>query len=75
MIRKPASDIDAAANQERLPGAGFCLVMVILSNPMESRAAGREPHRKDPKSTPGVIVLAWGSPGNPANPDIIALSA
>jgi hypothetical protein len=77
MIRKPASDIDAAANEERLPGAGFCLVCLViagLSNPMDSRAAGQEPDRKNPKGTPGFIVLAWGSPGDPADPDIMALS-
>ena len=75
MIRKPASEIDVAANQERLSGAGFCLVMVGLSKPVHSRAAGQAPDSKDAKSTPGFIVLAWGSPGGPADPDIIALSA
>ena len=75
MIRKAASDIDVAANQKRLPGAGFCLVIVGWSNPMDSCASEREPDGKDPKSTPGFIVLAWGLPGDLADPDIIALSA
>jgi hypothetical protein len=77
MIRKPASDIDAAANYERLPGAGFCVVIVGLSNPMDCRAAGREPDRRDSKGTiliAGFIVLLWRPPADPADPDIMALS-